>query len=356
MEIKFTKDPFYLEQWDAFVQHNDKGSHLLLSDWLRSYSSYGFDFELCLILKDAVVVGGYGAVVAKALFFKFYIVPYGPLVSDASLLPELIASIPKRATHFKTCYCQLNFPFSTDLVSTHYYNTLDETLFENFKKGNLFKFVYSSNGLLWVDFSNYDSPEALLLSYKSSVRRDIRSALRKGQEIRYLTTADELKSAYDLCLENAKTNNYSLRDWTSFSPTLFSLVEKGFAHFIAAYSNTELKGAILVVKSGNYYTYILGGTKKEKPDLLTGHLLQWEAIQLGFKEQMDGYNISLGGSEGVKAFKNNFATTTINYHDTKYYVVINPIVFKIFLFFDKKIKSQKKHIAKVLHVFKIGKN
>ena len=42
--------------------------------------------------------------------------------------------------------------------------------------------------------------------------------------------------AYNLCLENAKSNNYSLRDWNSFKTTILSLIENGSGKFIAAYT------------------------------------------------------------------------------------------------------------------------
>lgn len=355
MEIKFTKEPQYLYKWDSFIKKNDKGSHLQLSDWLISYKNYGFDFELCLALENDIIIGGYGVVIAKFLFFKFYIIPYGPIVNEDShkILKPLIDSIPERAKKIKACYCQLNFPYSNNTdFSNHYYTSFDTTFFKKYIQGDLFKFVYSSNGLNWIDLKKYTTTEELLLNFKTSVRRDIRSSLRKEQEIRFLTTEDEIKKGYDLCLENAKNNNYSLRDWTNFKPTLISLISKGNAKFIAAYKENDLKGAILLIKAGNYYTYILGGTKKEKPDLLTGHRLQWEAMILSINEKCDGYNISLGGSDGVQNFKNSFNTTTINFNQTKYYIVLNSIVLNFFLFFDKKIKPYKKNIAKILTHFK----
>ncbi|WP_395063670.1 lipid II:glycine glycyltransferase FemX [Flavobacterium sp.] len=355
MEIIFTKDSDYKKKWNDFVLNNDRGSHLLLTDWLQSYKNYGFDYELCLAIENEEIIAGYGAVIAKFLFFKFYIIPYGPIdkTANGGVLKLLIDAIAVRAKKIKACYCQFNFPMSSNAsFSNHYYQSIDETLFKNYKKGNLFKFVYSSNGLNWIDLKKYTTEEEILIDFKSTVRRDIRSALRKEQEIKFLTAETDIKQAYDLCLENAKNGNYSLRDWASFKETILKLVQNDKAKFIAAYKDNEIKGAIFLVKSGNYYSYILGGTKKEKPDLLTGHLLQWEAIKLSFNENLDGYNISLGGSDGVKEFKSNFNTTAVDYIDTKYFVVINAIIFKFFLFFEEKVRPLKKNIAKILSVLK----
>ena len=92
------------------------------------------------------------------------------------------------------------------------------------------------------------------------------------------------------------------------------------------------------MKSGNHYTYVLGGTKKEKPDVLAGHFLQWEAIKLSFEEKNDGYNISLGGSEGVMEFKNSFNNQQVFFKNGQYYLELKPMVFRLFLFFEKRVK------------------
>lgn len=348
MKIIVTKDEFYKTKWDNFIVSNANGSHLQLTDWLSSYNSYGFDYELVLALDGEEIVGGFGAVIAKFSFFKFYCISVGPIIKfdDLDLFKRLLIEAKHRARKCKACYIQINAPI---LDNPDEFLKIDPVLQENnFKYGNLFKYVYASNGLNWLDFKKCKSTEELLLDFKSSVRRDIRSAERKETEIRFLKTEEDIKIAYDLCLLNAKNNNYSLRDWCSFKPTILSLINKNWAECIASYKDGELKGAIFIVKSGGFYTYIFGGTKKEKPDLLTGHLLQWEAIKFAFNENCVGYNLSLGGSKGVVAFKESFTSEKIVYQNSKHYLVLKPRIFKLFLFFDKKIKPYKKNIASLL--------
>jgi lipid II:glycine glycyltransferase (peptidoglycan interpeptide bridge formation enzyme) len=352
MKSIVTKEAIYQKKWDIFISQNENGSHLQSSEWLKSYKSYGFDYELFIIEDNEEIIGGFGAVIAKVLFFKFYILPYGPIVKlpNEDVLKHLLKVIPLRAKKLKCCYCQVSFPvFRVPNYILSYYKSLENC---GYIEGNLFKYVYSSNGLNWLDFEKYTNVDAILLDFKSYVRRDIRSAERKETVIKFLTKEIDLKKAYDLCLENGKSNNYSLRDWSSFKTTILSLVESGTGKFIAAYNQNDLKGAIFIVKAGNYYTYILGGTKKEKPDLLVGHLLQWEAIKWSFLENCIGYNISLGGSPGVQEFKNNFVTQQYLNVNGKFYVILDKTIFNFFLFFEKKIKPYKTSIAKLLTVIK----
>lgn len=355
MEIFFTKEPEWLQKWDDFQNSNSIGSHLQLSDWLDSYNSYGFDFEVCMVIENNKIIGGFGAVIAKMFFFKFYIVSYGPIViNDSNLLNDLIQKVEYRAKELKTCYCQVNLPFAKNgfEINDFYGKNLVLNNLKPFKSGQLFKYVFPLNGYNWLDLKKYEDSESLLLDFKSSVRRDIRSSIRKGLEVRFLTSEIDVKQAYDLCLENASRANYYIRDWEAFKQTILNLIVKGNAKFLAAYKEDEMKGAIFLIKSGNFYTYILGGTKKEKPDLLVGHFLQWEAIKLSIHEKCRGYNLSLGGSYGVKEFKSSFNTVSIFFENGKYYKVIDSFLFSCFLFFNKHLKSHKNRIAKGLAFFK----
>jgi len=203
-----------------------------------------------------------------------------------------------------------------------------------------------------LDFEGYNDKDAILNDFKSSVRRDVRSSERKNQIVKTLTEENAVREAYELCLENAKRAGYGLRSWDSFKNTILNLIKKNQGKFIAAYNDNDIKGAVFLVKSGNYYTYIFGGVKREIPDLLTGHFLQWEAIKMSFDEGCLGYNISLGGSDGVKSFKAGFNVLQITDENSKYYFVLNRSIFNLFLFFEKRIKPQKNNIAKILAFFK----
>lgn len=342
----FTKEQNWFDKWDIYLQEMPSSSYILLSDWVKSYASYGFEIELCLVVRDETIVGGFFAVVAKVAFFKFYIVPYGPIATndDSSVLNILISDVTKRAKEIKSCYCQINLPF---------YNSQEHlSSLQDYKSGQLFKYVFSLNGLNWIDLKKYTNEEQLVLDFKSSVRRDIRSSNRKGLTVDFLSDVNEIKKAYNLCVTNASERNYAIRDWKDVEKSILELSEKKLGKFIVAYKDDEMKGAIFIVKSGNYYNYLFGGTTKEKPDLLVGHFLQWEALKLSIQEQCSGYNISLGGSKGVLEFKNSFNSEEILFQNSKHYTIINSFLFSFFLYFEKYIKPYKKTIAKVLSFLK----
>lgn len=354
MKIVYTKDQYWLDKWDAFVTNDNCGSHLLLSDWVKSYQSYGFDYEFCIGIKEDVIVGGYAVVIAKALVFKFFIVPFGPIVSKGfkNQLNEFIETVPKRALYHNCCYCHINLAFS--IVSNEHVCNSGYQLpaLSNAKEGHLFKYIYSSNGLNWINLNRYSDIDSILMSLKPSVRRNIRNSYQKGLVFEEMNTIEKFEKGYHLFLENAKQGNYSIREWNDLKDCLLALLDKGHLKMLGAFKTEELKGAILLIKAGKYFTYILGGSKKEVPDLRTGDFLQWEAVKLSFQEGFDGYNISLGGSKGVIDFKNSFNTKQIVFEKSKYYWILKPFYFRLFLLFETSIKPFKKQVSKILSVVK----
>lgn len=356
MEVFFTKEKEWLDKWDVFVSSNKHGSHLLLSDWLKSYKSYGFDFEVAIFLHNHKIVGGFGAVIAKMFLFKFYIVPHGPIFLDSFTQESssIIEHLFQRAKQNKCCYVQYSMPFSEhELIDSFAYNlNVKKSIKNPGNEGNLFKYIYSSYGINWLNFGNIQSAEELLKKYTRQVRRNINLAYRNEIKIGYAETEEECRLAYKLIEENARIGNYSVRSFDDFKETILSLISKERAYLISISWNDEIKGAAFIIKNDNYLTYISGGTKKEKPDLNIGYIIHWEIIKESFKLGYKGYNISMGGSKGVADFKAKFAAQSILYDKPHYHLILKPTFFKIYLFLNKFLKKNKERVISFLKKIK----
>ena len=79
-----------------------------------------------------------------------------------------------------------------------------------------------------------------------------------------------------------------------------------------AIKDGQIKGAIWLIDCGKRLNYVMGGTIKEKPRLDVGYFLHWNAIKLSIDSNFLTYNISTGGSESVKKFKEDFGSIEIN--------------------------------------------
>ncbi|MCZ8144093.1 GNAT family N-acetyltransferase [Flavobacterium sp.] len=346
--IQFPSTAAEFEAWDAFVEHYPQASHLLYSDWLHSYRNYGFQTEIGMYQTAGGIQGGFGAVIAKVVGFRFYIIPYGPIGTAPEVIQACLDAALNRAQAVGACIIQVTLPMGSQSCRPMY-RWNEDYIPPGFQLGNAFKYVYSSPGFNWVDLTGQNTLEGLIESFPSaSFRRDVRSGMRKNEQLSCATTSEEVALAYALCQENADENGYQIRSWSDIGPTLLTLIGKGRLKLLTTTSDGQLKGAGLFLKAGQYYTYVMGGTKKEKPTRHTGHYLQMKALEMALQEGMDGYNISLGGSEGVKAFKGSFGTVPYYFNEGTYYRVLKPIRFKIFRYFDTWIKPYKGHIAKLL--------
>ncbi len=355
MEIIFTKSKKWLDKWDDFITKNDKGNHLNFSDWLASYGSYGFDYEICIAIGEDEIIGGYGAVIAKFLFFKFYIISSGPVVGKnyENKISDIIIEMKNRAQKLGCCYFQFSFPVANNQeIIPFVYPESNFNLPFDIKKGAFFKHVYPSYGINWIPFDGCESKEELLKKFSIQVRRNIKLSYQNNPIIDFVTEEKECKLAYELIEQNAQKGNYSVRSFNDFGSTILSLIKKGKAFFVVAKVNNEIKGVSILVDTGKYLTYITGGTSKEKPDLKLGYLLHWEAIKKSFDLGYSGYNISMGGSKGVVEFKAKFNTKTIYFNDPHHYFVLNPFLFKIYSLLNIILAKNKKTLIKLYQFFK----
>ena len=359
MKLFFTKEQEWLDRWDAFLLTENHGSHLIYSDWLKSYESYGFDFEVLIVLKKDKVIGGFGAIIAKKLFFKFYIIPHGPVVTSGyeRQISSLVAQIKIRAKKYNCCYAQFSLPISQEkIVEKQVYNhSMITSDFPEVFSGKKFKYIYCSYGINWVSFYDSLSPDDFIEKMSVQVRRNIKLAYKNSPEITFAKSDDECEKAYKLIEENAKNGNYSVRSYSDFKKTFLSLLNTDKCYFIVAKINGEIKGVGFFVKCGNYITYISGGTSKEKPDLKLGYLIHWEAIKISMRLGYGGYNISMGGSPGVIVFKSKFNTKTIYFEEPHHFMILNPFVFNLFKLLNIVVAKNKSYFNKLWSTIKIKK-
>lgn len=352
----FTKEEKWLEKWDSFIAENAKGSHLLLSDWLKSYQSYGFDFEVGLILENDKIIGGYGSVVPKFLFFKFYVIPHGPIYDGDSMshLEAHLLKIKERAMAIGACYLQLSMPMSSNQkIQKHVcQKEVTNILKKILQPGKLFSHVYASYGINWVDLQNFENDESYLEQLTPKVRRNIRMPYNKNAQATFLSDIEEIEQGYNVIRESARQGNYSVREFSDFKSTIDALIKKNQAYFIVLKVEGVIRAAAFFVLASGFITNITGGVLRQKPDIKLGYMLQWEMIKKSFELGLHGYNISMGGSTGVQDYKSKFGAEAIRFEEPHYHLVLRPFYFKLFRMFSTYLKPYKTRISKLLAQFR----
>jgi len=335
IEWLWTKEREWFDKWDTFNNSTLRGHYLQLSDWLFSYHSYGFDNELLIGLENGEICIGYGIVKAKFFIFSFYVINYGPIVKEGyeNYLEEAIGIFLKKAKKEKACYCHINLPVLKE-------GTLPAALPNDILKkdsiyftgaiGFPFTFVSSIKGFGVIDLPPISEEDRLTKFANPITRKNIRISLRRGLTIVDANSDDQIQEAYRVMELNASERGYSIRSWEDFKECILSLHQKGFAEIAMAFRENECKGAFLFIKLNNRYTEIMGGTKKESPDIKVGSFLKWHILTKSMKAGLPWYDITTGGSPGVTEFKMSFDPTMIRFIDERHWV-LSPFKYGIYV-------------------------
>ncbi len=360
MNYFFTKDQNWLDKWDAFLQENERGLYNQLSDWIKSYEVFGFDYSFLIATENDTIVGGCGIVIAKFSFFKFYTIPSGPVINTGSesILDTLIIELKKDSQKKGCCYFQLSLPFCNEDENFSNYNLekIDEkSIYFSGNEGVAFKYVIPLQGMRLVDLTGENPYDRVFNNYNSNNKRNLNKTKALNLEFRFVTSDVEIEIGYNCFELNAMEKGYPIRSFQSMSKTLRAYIDKDHAKIACCFLDNKIIGALYVMKCGKRLTYINGGVLKEYQQLNVSNFMQDKMIQFSIDEGYKSYDLSVGGSKGVVKFKESFGTKLYLYVPTRNWI-LKPFLFKMFLFIEKYLKPHKSKIASLLIALKKVKN
>jgi hypothetical protein len=296
-------------KWDGYIQNKKDSSFLNYSFWLNTYIVLPFlikkiGFE---IIVDNRIVGGIVGIKIGFGKFSYIIFPAGPLFNAEIRLLEKNSFFEFFFKDRSLKAKKIQFASEFDLIT---YN-------KNLHIGKAVKFVYLNSGYNLILLNETENEQ--LVNFKSKVRRDINASLRKGLELEKVVNESDLVNVYNVFKQNAIESNYKIRPYWFYKKSWIASLKSGQSIFFMAMKDEQIKGAIWLIDCGKRLHYVMGGTIKEKPDLYVGYFLQWHAIKFSISKQYLTYNISVGGSEGVKQFKSDFGS--FESFETKYYYI-----------------------------------
>ncbi len=351
----FTKDQHWLDQWDNFLQNSERGLYNQLSDWIKAYQVYGFDYSFYIITQNETIIGGCGMVIAKVGFFKFLCVPSGPVIDEhhENAIETCLSDLLNFAKKTNCCYFQINVPFVKSGTNFHNYTmtTLSEkSSFYSGVEGTKFKYVIPLYGMRLIDLTSNDY-EQVIQKWSSNHKRNLKKALQYDFEFKFVSSEAEIALAYDCFVKNALQKGYPLRSYDSMKATLREYITKDVAKIGVCLYQNKIVGAVYVMVCGKRFTYINGGVVHEFQDLPISFFMHDALIKLSIQLGYKSYDISVGGSSGVVRFKEGFGSQLFLYENTRHWI-IKPFYFSMYALVEKRLKNHKQSIAKVLVFFK----
>ena len=358
MNSFFTKEQHWLDKWDAFLQQSERGLYNQLSDWIKSYEVYGFDYQFFIFTKNDEIIGGCGIVIAKLSFFKFYIIPSGPVLLNGyeDQIDFIINELQTDAKKKGSCYFQISLPVLKNKESVYNYPLPNISSTSDYflgKVGAKFKYVIPLHGYRLTPLKG-NTYESVLQSFSKNCKRNITKSKTENLVFRFVTSENEVREGYQCFVLNAKEKGYPLRSYESMKETLSNYIKKDYAKMGCCYLNDILVGAIYVMKTGKRLTYINGGVLKEHQHMNISHFMHNYLIEYSINQGYDSYDISVGGSVGVKKFKESFGTTLYEFIETRHWI-LKPFRFYLFSLVDQHLKNHKAKVASLLVKFKKNK-
>jgi lipid II:glycine glycyltransferase (peptidoglycan interpeptide bridge formation enzyme) len=122
---------------------------------------------------------------------------------------------------------------------------------------------------------------ALLSGMKAKCRYNIRLAERHGVRVREVSYSPQATDTFYSVLREASIRNGFVCEPAHFFDKLFrNLAEHKMATMLLAEHDGAVLACLLMVVCGERATYLYGGSRNEKRNLMAGYALQWQAIRV----------------------------------------------------------------------------
>ncbi len=132
---------------------------------------------------------------------------------------------------------------------------------------------------MWLDLTLSDT--ALLDSFKSKTRYNIRLAQKKNIQIKTEVDEPSLRLFFQIHKSTGRSGNFPVRTYTYYERVWKSLIDRDMATLFLAYHEGDLLGGVLLFGFGNRLYYQYGASSPVKRNYMANYLLQWTAMQWG---------------------------------------------------------------------------
>lgn len=166
--------------------------------------------------------------------------------------------------------------------------------------------------------------DEVLAGFQSSMRRNVRTASRRGLTVRTGQSDQDWRQFYALLTETAERDGFGIHTWPYFASLRDVLETSSMATLFLAEHGGKPLGGLLLTVYGATATYLFGASASDARDLRVGHGLQWHALCWAKDHGCKTYDLwgmpaATQDSDpltGVYRFKRGFNPSIIHYAPT----------------------------------------
>jgi lipid II:glycine glycyltransferase (peptidoglycan interpeptide bridge formation enzyme) len=169
--------------------------------------------------------------------------------------------------------------------------------------------------------------EDILKCLRKKTRQYVRVAL--DSELSLSTDVNQIvfNEIYELFREHGALLGYQPRPYASIKASWDWLAPKGWAHFIQAWHNKTLVGAILLVFTGRTAYYLAGAVRRGFEKHRPGEFVHWHGIRKAIASKLNTYDLVNLGPPGVEQFKRGFRPQLQMWHAPRSKIYRPPIAW-----------------------------
>lgn len=293
-----------VQKYNNFVR-NCKGASLM-QDLAWGKVKKDWKQEAVYIEENSKIVAAMTILLEKVPGINSYLMysPRGP-VGDIKQIEDLI----KEAEPLVKKYNAFLLKFDPEIKNNESlikdlrelgYKVLDKDT----NKDSLIQPIYN----MILDIEN-KTQEDLLKQFSEKTRYNIKLARKKGVNVRYSHSKEDLKIFYELYKVTTIRDKIGCRAYEYFETLLDSYDNENIRIYIASHEEDNLSAAIAINYGGKLF-YIYGASSNEKRNLMPNYLLQWEMICWGLETKCNNYDFGgvliLDKENGLYKFKSGF--------------------------------------------------
>lgn len=342
-----------LERYEEYVSNYDGASLMQSIHWAKS--KFDWKSEYVYIEKEGKIVAAMSVLLKKIPYFNSYFAysPRGPVCDITNI--ELVNKIVKEVEKLKEKYNIFMFKFDPNIkydqdIENEYKKNGYKVLNKNVNKDDLIQPLHDM-----IIYLNGESEDELLKSFSEKTRYNVRLAKRKGVEVYYSHSKEDLKIFYELYQITAKRDKIGCRAYEYFETMLDSYDDDTIRIYVAKHEDDNLSAAIAFNYGGELF-YLYGASSNTKRNLMPNYLMQWEMIKWALETKCKKYNfggvLNLDPANGLYKFKIGFCkkdgvTEYIGEINKVYKKGINFVYEKV-LPILKKIKRNLRNLKRTL--------
>lgn len=294
-----------------------------------------------MLLIQSMKIGGYTIMYA----------PRGPVcdIYDIETVNKLIEESKPLIKKYKACMIKMDPQVEfTDELNRLYITNGFKTSGKNPDHDELIQPIHEA--VLNLDNKDYDS---LMKEFAEKTRYNIRLSARKGVNVRYSHSEEDLKVFYKLYEITTVRDKIGKRAYTYFKNMLDAYDNEHLRIYITSHDGVDLAAAI-TINYGTEMFYLYGASSNEKRNLMPNYMMQSEMIKWAIEKNCKTYNfggiLHLDKNNGLYKFKTGFCkkegiTNYIGEIDKVYNKHIYFIYRNLFPIF-KKVKRKIRKVLK----------